>query len=286
VKANNSILSILSAIALASGLIGCSDNASVDTANSSEATVIDESAQAVDTHTSYETALAEGSEVKKQGFNPSLYQDINKEIDSHYLTYLAVAQHPEKMFDERRLSIIYPEYANEQDTQKKEAMAEELKPKMHAEMAKYEKPYYVKVKLMPQSEGFEYEQEQAKKGLMGIVVETNMATLGSYDFETKSFPLSVINRGSSKNPCWFPLNSHLNRYIQEHDRSIVPNEPCTLEVQDEALAEKLSTKTIKPHGTGYYRIEDGMAYPERVDLTLLDYETEEELATKTFTWSY
>ena len=236
-------------------------------------------------HEVNEADSVEASEVGNSGFNPSLYQDVNKEADSNYLTYLALAQHPEEMFDEKRLNIAYPEYLNEPDPLKKEAMAKELKPQLHAEMAKYEQPYRVKVDLISMHDRYDYEQEQAKKGLMDENIELDGRILDRYDFETKSVPISVIVSGSGKNPYWFPFFVTKNA-VQTHDISIVPNEACSLEVQDVAVAEDISKRNVSAKGIGYYRFEDRVAYPERVDLTFFNYATGEDIATKTFTWSY
>ncbi|WP_019674091.1 hypothetical protein [Psychrobacter lutiphocae] len=283
-KFNKSTLSLLSVITLSLSTIGCSDNTSIDT-NDDDIQVIDESAEVMNGQEVNEADSVEASEMSNSGFDPSLYQDVNKEADSNYLIYLALAQHPEEMFDEKRLNVAYPEYLNEQDPQKKDAMAEQLKPQLHAEMAKYEQPYRVKINLIPGHKRYDYEQEQAKKGLMGENIVLDGRILGRYDFETKSFPISVNVAGSDDNPCWFPFWA-ADFAVQKHDINIVPNEACSLEVQDIAVAEDISKRNVSAKGIGYYRFEDRIAYPERVDLTFFDLDTGEDLATKTFTWSY
>lgn len=282
-KFNNSTLSLLSVITLALSTIGCSNNTSTDTNDDTQ--VIDENAQVMNHQEINEVDLVEVSELSNQGFDPSLYHDVNKEADSNYLIYLALAQHPEEMFDEKRLNVAYPEYLNEQDPQKKEAMAKELKPQLQAEMARYKQPYRVKINLIPGHKRYDYEQEQAEKGLMGENIVLDGRILGRYDFETKSFPISVNVAGSDDNPCWFPFWA-ADFAVQKHDISIVPNEDCSLEVQDIAVAEDISKRNVRAKGIGYYRFEDRIAYPERVDLTFFDHATGEDLATKTFTWSY
>ncbi|MGP5179033.1 hypothetical protein [Psychrobacter aquimaris] len=217
-------------------------------------------------------------------FDASLYHDINQDSDFSYIKALSLAQTDRDMFDNERLIHMYPEYQQEQDPQKREAMAKELIPKMKSEMAKYEDPYRIKVKVMSPDEGYEFGLEQEKKGLTGAFFRADGDKLRRYDFETKSFPISPVQMGGSKSPCWFPLR--LTNKLQNHDSSIQPNEDCTLEISDESLAEKMSTAYISLTGMAYYRIEDITAFPERVDLVFSNSETGEEYATKTFTWSY
>lgn len=276
-------ISTVALIAMLSiNIMACSNEPSPDSVVESDVEIYEDDQDAL----AEDTLATEESDTKAAtvAFDASLYHDINQDSDFSYITALSLAQTDRDMFDNERLIHMYPEYQQEQDPQKREAMAKELIPKLKSEMAKYEDPYRIKVKVMPADEGYEFSLEQKKKGLTGAFFRADGDMLKRYDFETKSFPISPVQMGSSKSPCWFPLR--LTNKLQNHDSSIQPNEDCTLEVPDESLAEKMSTSYISLTGMAYYHVEDITAFPERVDLVFSNSETGEEYATKTFTWSY
>lgn len=267
---------------LSINVVACSNEPSQDSVAESDVEVYED-----DQDSSAEDILATEksvTEAEPVAFDASLYHDINQDSDFSYITALSLAQTDRDMFDNERLIHMYPEYQQEQDPQKREAMVKELIPKLKSEMAKYEDPYRIKVKVMPADEGYEFGLEQEKKRLTGAFFRADGDMLKRYDFETKSFPIYPTQVGARSNPCWFPLR--LTNKLQDHDSSIKPNEDCTLEIPDGALAEKMSTAYISLTGMAYYRVEDITAFPERVDLVFSNSETGEEYATKTFTWSY
>ncbi|MCL2657880.1 MAG: hypothetical protein FWD62_10790 [Betaproteobacteria bacterium] len=175
------------------------------------------------------------------------YADLNGEPAGMALTYIVSAKSQDALSDEEKLNRLSPRYYRETDVFKKKDLAAAELPRIEATLDEYRKHDYY---ALPASVSWDANKPL---GLQNVSV-------GQYDFNTKSFPLSGYGGF-----CWASTGGVRNQ--QGATLKILPSDfPCNLPVPDEAQAKLIEAARAKNalslQGTLYLyvpRVEDGTA---------------------------
>lgn len=165
----------------------------------------------------------------------SQYQDLNALPKGQALTYLVVAKTSPSAGDDQKLNTLSAAYYNEPDAFKKRDLAKTELPRINAQLSQYQHHDYYSLPL----------SAFADKPL-GM---TNV-TVGPYDFNTESFPLTSYGQYCWANPVRNPQGVSLK---------VMPSDfPCSIKVADtdqaRAIEEARAHGTLALTGTLYLHI--------------------------------
>lgn len=211
----------------------------------------------------------------------SEYKDINRHADLMWLTPFFLAQTSRNVSEEELLNLMSPEYYNELDGFKKQDIAKEQLPKIHAELDKYRGDYRVQVPAFYSYDKYYSDFKSKQRAKNHSDVTFTMPTLNRYDFSTNQFPMD---------DCSFRIQAQNQQRIEIDVQKMPLVEDCTIEVTDENLARKIeeaiNAQTINGYGEAYYRLTADLnnvtAYPVYAKLTYFNETTGEEFITKEF----
>ncbi|QCZ79545.1 hypothetical protein XapA_23120 (plasmid) [Xanthomonas citri pv. punicae] len=171
------------------------------------------------------------------------YVDLDGEEAGMALTYIVSAKSQGTVSDQDKLNRLSPSYYNETDVFKKKGLAATELPRINAALDEYHKHDYYTLPVSGYS--------QKPLGLTNV-------TVGQYDFNTKSFPLTSYGQY-----CW----AGILRNQQGAMLKILPSDfPCSLPVSDEQQAKLIEAtraqNALALQGTLYLfvpRAENGTA---------------------------
>ncbi|MCU1737541.1 MULTISPECIES: hypothetical protein [unclassified Pseudomonas] len=177
-------------------------------------------------------AVAQSSDraVKPQGALPEAdtsvnldsYVSLNTEAGGLALTYVLTSRSGEKLPDSELLSRLSPTFFQEQDSFKRQDIADAELPKVKAKLRTYRASEYYSLPF---------------GGLAQAPLALTNVTLGAYDISSKSFPLSSY--GTS---CWSgSLRNQQGVYLKTLPGSL----PCGLPVADENTARLIEAARAK-----------------------------------------
>lgn len=283
---------------LSSILIGCSDkDVETDTTVSSDSV-----SQTVDQQED-ELVVDELEEKASSKLPPApleSYKDINEDDDTFFFETIKLAQDSNVLTDEYKLES-YKEYNLKADAFEKKELAKTLLPKINSGIANYEKNGY-RFK-MPIIYSLEKQLPDVEKNHPSpMYVPSSSFDLGSYDFEKKGFPINACDKSFDSRPLYLGLNDKVFSGTRGYDLRIdvyqAPKEAidseCILLIEDENQAKKIeqlrTTSQVAAIGYAYFDIPvrkgeyEVMAQPIQIDITYINRDTEEVLATKSLTW--
>lgn len=236
------------------------------------------------------------------------YQDINEinqAKDLSWMTPLFLAQTTRQMSNEDKLNLLYPEYYNEQDAFKKKDLYNQLLPKMEAELKKYSGDYRLKIPVI--DDRTNQRDTIIKERLSWVYFNYAFSCCGSYNFETKSFPISnsslkfgnssqmIENEQMIKLSTPIGKNSNYNgiTYNLPYE-PVVPESQLHFKVDDEILARKIESLNSSNYGaideTGYiyFKVvaDENVIWiiPIYADISYYIKETGEDLFSKKYNW--
>ncbi|WVK06453.1 hypothetical protein AB8807_22145 (plasmid) [Xanthomonas campestris pv. olitorii] len=196
------------------------------------------------------------------------YVDLDGEEAGMALTYIVSAKSQGTVSDQDKLNRLSPSYYNETDVFKKKGLAATELPRINAALDEYHKHDYYTLPVSGYS--------QKPLGLTNV-------TVGQYDFNTKSFPLTSYGQY-----CW----AGILRNQQGAMLKILPSDfPCSLPVSDEQQAKLIEAtraqNALALQGTLYLfvpRAENGtaLAIVSRAHLELVNAQSKAPLASFDF----
>lgn len=286
---------------LTSILVGCSDKG----VEKETATGSDTNSQAVDQQEGelIVDELKEEEAEKASTKLPSVpledYKDINEDDDPSFFHAIAFAQTPDIATDEFKLGS-NKEYNSEVDAFKKEELAKTLLPKINADISHYEKNGYRFKMPIVDHDG---QLPKAEKGSpRPVYLPSSNFALDAYSFEQKGFPISACDKSMNAVPFLLSIDDSAFNNTRGYDLKLfvvsepneVKNSQCILQVENEDQARKIeevrSNYKVAVKGYGYFDIPvrkgeyKVTAQPVQIDLTYYNQDTNEVLATKSFTW--
>lgn len=289
-------LTVFSSLLLALSLTACS-NTENDTGNEE---VVDTTATDISEQSN--VARAESSQDKQKTDRlisiPSIplssYHDIKQDADAEWLTWFFVSNSDREFSDEEKLDLLSPEYYNEEDAFRKQALKQELLPKIDEGLAKYKGDYRIAIPIVGYFDDKDF-----------ITYISDYAFgLEAYDFDSNSFPVrdcgnaefSIKNKQNIELQIHYPnRDSYMQYAVDDNDQKLLEDDKvergfCQLQVEDQQLARKIeqarSQSKLGSIGTMYVKPIANKGYIAAhavlTEVTYYDRETKESFITKKF----